>query len=89
MSSPGKALRRLRLEQGLDVADVAAKTGLEAARIEDLEADVAVAWFEEALLLAQAYGLAIDDFAHEVFGSPGAEGSSTAAGQTRDLKELP
>ena len=78
VNAPGKGMRRLRMERGLDVSAVAAMTGLEASRIDDIEADVAAAWFQEALLLAQAYGLGIDDFAREVFGSQGAEGSPTA-----------
>lgn len=83
VSSPGKAMRRMRIERGLDVSAVASITGLATSRIDDIEADVAAAWFQEALLLAQAYGLAIDEFAREVVGSQGAEGSPTPE------KELP
>lgn len=88
VSSPGEAMRRLRLEQGMDVARVAAVTRLEAARIEDLEADVASAWFQEALLLAAAYGMTIEDFAREVSGSPGAGGSPNPAVRTWDVEDL-
>ena len=89
MSSPGEAIRRLRLEHGLEIAAVAAKTGLDTERIEDLEAGVAAAWFQEALLLARAYGMPIEVFAREVAGSDDAEGSPTAEGRTRDVKDLP
>ena len=88
VSSPGEAMRRLRLEHGLEIAAVAAKTGLEASRIEDLEADASVAWFQEALLLASAYGMAIDDFAQEVLGSLAADESPSAEVRTRDVKDL-
>ena len=71
MSAASEAMRRLRLERGFDIAAVAAKTGLEASRIEALEADVSIAWFREALLLASAYGMAIDDFAQEVLAPEG------------------
>ena len=89
VSSPGEAMRRLRLEQGLEIAAVAAMTGLEAARLEDLEADVAAPWFQEALLLARAYGMSIEAFAQEVAGSLGGEEWPTAVVRTRDNKELP
>lgn len=89
VSSPGEAMRRLRLEKGMDVAGAAAVTGLEAARIEDLEEDVASAWFQEALLLAAAYGITIEDFAREVSGSPSSGGSPNLAVRTSDVEDLP
>jgi transcriptional regulator with XRE-family HTH domain len=89
VSSPGETMRRLRLERGLEVEAVAGVTGLEASRIEDLEADIADAWFQEALLLAQAYGIAIEDFARQVSGSMGAKASPTSGARTDDVDGLP
>ena len=89
MNSPGKAMRRLRIERGLDVAAVAAITGLEATRIEDLEADISVAWFQEALLMASAYGIAIADFAQEVMGSLPAGESLPTEERAGDVEDSP
>lgn len=85
MSSPGEAMRRLRVEHGLEVAAVAAMTGLEASRIEDLEADIASAWFEEALMLAKAYGMVIDEFAWEVHRWKRPKGSASIEELFRDV----
>ena len=89
VSSPGKGMRRLRIERGLDVSAVAAMTGLDTSRIDDIEEDVTAAWFEEALLLAQAYGLAIDDFAREVSASSGPTERLIAEEGTDDGRERP
>jgi transcriptional regulator with XRE-family HTH domain len=85
LSSPGEAMRRLRVERGLDVAAVAAMTGLEAARIEDVESDVTTALFEEALMLAKAYGMVIDEFAWEVHRWKRPKGSASIAELFRDV----
>lgn len=77
MSSPGEAMRRLRVERGLEIDAVARTTGLEPARIRDLEAGLAPAWFQEALALANAYGIVIDEFARVVLGGSHPDGSTT------------
>ena len=89
MSSPGESLRRLRVERGLEIDDVARTTGLEPTRIEDLEAGLAHAWFQEALVLANAYGMVIDDFARVVYGWERPDGSMSLEEPFGSPRSLP
>lgn len=89
MSSPGESMRRLRVERGLEIDAVARTTGLEPARIQDLEAGLASAWFLEGLALANAYGIVIDEFARVVYGRSRPNGSMRLEEPLRSPRRLP
>ena len=65
MHPPGETLRRIRMELGLPLSKVARQSQLSVARIEALEAGDD-AWFSEALALARAYGMTIDELAFAI-----------------------
>jgi transcriptional regulator with XRE-family HTH domain len=65
----GQGWREVRTRRGLTLETVAESSGVDPARLKDLESGVAEAWFDEAILLARAYDLELDDLAAELLGT--------------------
>ena len=63
--------RRLRLERGWQVDELAKRAGIPVDRLREIESGSTEAWFEEAVHLARAYGIPIEDVAAQVFGRRG------------------
>lgn len=68
MGSLGRGWREVRTRRGLALATVAERSGIDLERLSDLESGVAEAWFEEAVMLARAYEVDLDDLAAEMLG---------------------
>lgn len=68
MASPGDQFRRLRVERGFDLVEASRRAGISEARLAALESGSVAAWFEEAVRLARAYGMTVDELAAEVNG---------------------
>lgn len=62
----GRGLRGLRLQQGLELADVARRSGLTAWQIDDIEAGRIDPGAKELTLLAQALGASMAQICREI-----------------------
>lgn len=68
MTSLGEQFRRLRLQYGLQLDELSELTGIPVERLQTLESGEQEAWLEEAIHLARAYGMTIDEMAARILG---------------------
>jgi transcriptional regulator with XRE-family HTH domain len=71
LPSPAEQFRRLRIERGWQIDELAKRAGIPTERIREIESGSTEAWFEEAVYLAKAYGIPIEEVAGRVFGRRG------------------
>ena len=68
MASAGEQFRRLRVEHHLGLDELSQLTQIAVERLQAIEAGAEGAWLEEAMHLARAYQMTVDDLAAYVHG---------------------
>lgn len=68
LTSAGEQFQRMRVEHGMQLEELSLKTGISVSRLRAIESGANEAWLEEAIHLARAYGMTVDDLAARILG---------------------